>query len=156
MLLYQACAWSLHLESAQLLGPRGCYGERMHKCTKWVHVTRWEGRASLSLGYIISVPEKDQALFQNNQSTSQSFVGFWWVLPLTNPLPRSPGSFVCYPVWYFDQSMLHQYVYHMGLLFMPYSRSISQHHLDFYWACVQQKNFSCSFIFLQVILENNQ
>lgn len=37
---------------------------------------------------------KDQALFQTNQSISQSFGGLCWVFPRASPFPRSSGGSV--------------------------------------------------------------
>ena len=75
----------------RLLGTHG-YGERTHKHTGWVHVTRGERErvfvfVRLRLYHVWH--KKNQAPFQTNQSTSQSFSGIHWVFPLTNSFPRS-------------------------------------------------------------------
>ena len=44
-------------------------------------------RRALFPGIMSSQAWKDQKLFQNDQSTSPAFVGFWWVHPLTNQFP---------------------------------------------------------------------
>lgn len=73
--------------SERRLGPHGYYGERTQEPTGQLCYPAREG-ALLSLDYTVSVLGKDHASFQTNQSTSQSLLGLYGILPLTNPFPR--------------------------------------------------------------------
>lgn len=67
----------------------------------WQHVFLGSKITSLfPWGYIISGLVKDQALFQNNQSTSQAFPGLYWthlILTSTALVFTSPFIFLCLP-----------------------------------------------------------
>lgn len=73
--------------SERRLGPHGYYGERTQEPTGQLCYPAREG-ALLSLDYTVSALGKDHASFQTNQSTSQSLLGLYGILPLTNPFPR--------------------------------------------------------------------
>ena len=119
----------------QLIDLHGCYGERMWKRTG-KHITergkerererRRECFVKLGLYYLRF--GKNQALFQNNQFTSQFFTGLLWVLPLTNPFPKSSRG--PYQIQSFSQARQTELCGQLPLC-----------HLGFYCACARQRNF---------------
>lgn len=69
----------------RLLGPHGCYEERMNRASIGYQLRK----KKVKLGLYDLGLEKDQAPYQTNQSTFQSFLQ--WVLSITNSFPRSSG-----------------------------------------------------------------
>ena len=79
-LILRACAWSPTQPPScrQLLGPHGCYGERMHKCMGEHMLLSERELVLVKLRLYYPKPGKDQMLCQNNH--------------LSNPLWAYVGS----------------------------------------------------------------
>lgn len=92
--------------SERRLGPHGYYGERTQEPTGQLCYPARE-RALVSLDYTVSALGKDHASFQTNQSTSQTLLGLYGILPLTNPFPRIVSwDCVPYPIQSLSQARL--------------------------------------------------
>lgn len=88
--------------------PYGCCEERMYKPRGVLNEgTGITGRRkSLPLLGWLYYPwlGKAQALFQTNQSVSQSFLGLCWFFPLTNHFLDHQEFYIPYPMWTFSQA----------------------------------------------------